>query len=189
MPCIFSMDKNQTILEDIISLDQLKLEIEKTDDNNVLDLVERIEIPLSEYAPFAHWSKKSYTRNCIAASEDYELILLCWEPGQKTAIHCHGGEECAVLLLDGEMHEKRFRQLKDGQLEIYSSVTIPENGPTYMTDDLGFHSLENIGNTRSMSLHLYMKPIKSCKVFNDKLGKFETKQLKYTHVAKDLVAI
>ena len=45
----------------------------------------------AEFEKYATWNQESYTRNCIARTDTYELILLCWEKKQETPIHEHGG--------------------------------------------------------------------------------------------------
>ena len=53
------------------------------------------------------------------------------------------------------------------------------NEVTYMKDFMGFHSLENISNQKSMSLHLYAKPIRKCRVFDAASKTFADKELGY----------
>ena len=55
-----------------------------------------------------------------------------------------------------------------------------------MIDFMGCHSLENMSNKRSMSLHLYAKPIRNCNLFDEKTGKFVNKDLVYDTVSSFL---
>ena len=57
-----------------------------------------------------------------------------------------------------------------------------------MIDFMGFHRLENISDNKSMTLHLYAKPIRSCNVFDEDSKKFVNKDMVYSTVP-DLVAI
>ena len=118
-------------------------------------LAKRLEIPIEAYLPYMYWDKESYTRNCIVRTEQYELILLCWEPGQETPIHCHGGEECWVKILKGTIKEKRYRDDEDSE-ELIKQGTVVQEAPglSYMNDEMGFHSLHNQSEGRALSLHL-----------------------------------
>ena len=58
------------------------------------DIFSSIKLSKSAFKDCSSWSDESYTRNCIVENEKFELILLCWEKGQITPIHDHGGEEC-----------------------------------------------------------------------------------------------
>jgi cysteine dioxygenase len=52
-----------------------------------------------------------------------------------------------------------------------------------MKDFIGFHRLENVSNKRSMSLHLYAKPIRKCRIFDEKSKSFVNKDLGYDTIA------
>ena len=44
--------------------------------------------------PYLFWNAQHYTRNLIDKTELYELLSLCWEPGMKSSIHNHKGQNC-----------------------------------------------------------------------------------------------
>jgi len=58
-----------------------------------------------------------------------------------------------------------------------------ENDITYMKDFMGYHRLESSANKRSMSLHLYAKPIRSCNVFNEASKTFVHTDLEYDSIS------
>jgi len=138
----------------------------------------KISIPIEDFQDYIYYDSESYTRNCIKRTEQYELILLCWEEGQKTPIHCHNEQECWVHVVQGRFYEKRYLEAED-QLELDHQMDLLEEGVSYMNDDMGFHSLENSSNGRSISLHLYMDPIDECQVLDQQTGEFEMKKLEY----------
>lgn len=139
-----------------------------------------LDLPLEEILPYAQWSTKRYTRNCIIREKDFELILLCWLPGQKTEVHCHGGEECWVYMVDGNITETRYVYEND-ELITERTEVLRSGEISYMTDQMGYHSLDNHTTKKTMSLHLYMNPIDDCTVFNREKNVFEAKSLNYTN--------
>ena len=166
----------------IRSLDQLLEELKSIrTEKEYKKIVKRLGIPLRDFEPYAHFSKKHYTRNCIARTKEFELILLCWEEGQETPVHCHNNQECWVYVIDGEFEEVRFveSERKDEEIEVERELQLEEDGISYMNDDMGYHKLENVNDGRSMSLHLYMNPIDECNVYNEKTEEFERKELEY----------
>ncbi|MCB0399740.1 MAG: cysteine dioxygenase family protein, partial [Winogradskyella sp.] len=58
-----------------------------------------------DFSEIEYWEPQCYTRNCFYKDDNFELILICWDKGQKTAIHDHDGEDCWVYLLEGKMEE------------------------------------------------------------------------------------
>lgn len=141
------------------------------------------KIPVSSFDTYCSWADDSYTRNCIIDDENFELILLCWNKGQVTPIHDHGGEECWVKIIEGEFKETIFEESPNGGVKALRSSISKANDITYMIDFMGFHSLENISTKRSMSLHLYAKPIRTCKAYDMELGEFVSRDLEYDTIS------
>jgi cysteine dioxygenase len=111
-------------------------------------------------------------------TDKFELLLLCWEEGQETPIHCHNGEECWVYLAKGQLREKRYIE-EDDTLKLLADVKMTKDRLSYMNDDLGYHSLHNLKDGQSMSLHLYVGPIEECSVYKEEKDKFVFKELDY----------
>lgn len=129
--------------------------------------------------PFQSWSAKKYTRNCLHRDADFELILLCWEEGQETSIHGHDGEDCWVYLLNGAMEEVLYTMNDEHELCHESTHSIATNQLTFMNDKIGYHKLKNTNPGRSMSLHLYAKPIDHCRFFDENSKQFIQKTLTF----------
>ena len=55
---------------------------------------------------------------------------------------------------------------------------------SYMIDFMGYHCLENLSDSRGMSLHLYAKPIRQCRLFDEDSRKFVRKDLVYDTVSE-----
>lgn len=148
-------------------------------------VIRSVDLPLDELDQYCFWSADSYTRNCIINCENFELILLCWENGQITPIHDHGGEECWVRIVKGNFKETIFQIDDKGDLKKIKTTESAVGDISYMKDFMGFHSLENLDDSRSMSLHLYAKPIRNCQLFDEKAGEFVKKELVYDTVSED----
>jgi len=138
----------------------------------------------SLFNDYQSWSQKKYTRNCIYNDEQFELILLCWENGQETSIHCHGGEECWVHLLEGEMEEQLYN--KDENVTLKAIRKLQKFQSSYINDSIGFHRLKNSFKGRTISLHLYAKPIKQCTFYDEENLMFVSRNLKYDTI-KDTI--
>ena len=162
----------------IDSIEELVKILPSCNAKDFVDLASRLNIPKEAFEPYATWSKEKYTRNCIDRGEGYELLLLCWEEGLETPIHCHGGEECWVLMVEGTIKETRVKEQNES-LIVENKETLEEGGISYMNDSMGFHSLQNLKQGRSMSLHLYMNPIDQCRVYDEDKEDFVVKDLQY----------
>ena len=175
-----SKEKSTTILQGLNDLISALSEGERTTYNHI---IHSLQLEPNAFEKYAYWSNDCYTRNCIADTEKFELILICWCAGHQTSIHDHGGEECWVKVIEGEFKETVYKQDEIGALKLTKTKFSKKNEITYMKDFMGFHRLENSANKRSMSLHLYAKPIRSCNVFNEVSKTFVHKELDYDTTA------
>lgn len=139
-------------------------------------LASLLELDPKELYNYVSFSEEKYTRHCIVRTEDYELLALGWEAGQATPVHSHAEQECWVHIVEGEFEEKIF-QFNNNKLEQLTERSSAQSNTSYMHDDLGYHSLQNISDGRAISLHLYVKPIKQCLVFDDVLNAFVMQEL------------
>ncbi len=171
--------------EKISSLKKLLEILPSCTGQDYFDIAKQLSIPAEDLLPYAFWSKTNYTRNCIFRTDDFELLLLCWEEGQETSIHSHNGEECWVYLAQGKLREKRFME-HEHQLKLKADVKMTKERLSYMNDDLGYHSLHNLSQGRSMSLHLYVGPIDECSIYKEEKDKFVRKALNYYSEEKQI---
>lgn len=165
-------------MQNITEIDQLLEELYMcTEVSDFVSVANQIDIDPDAFTKYQHFSNAHYTRNCIERTDEFELVLLCWEEGQTTPIHCHGGEECWVYIVDGTMREDRFDYDEYDQLVKTDVLEESAGDVSFMNDDLGFHTLTNTAEGRSMSLHLYAHPIKKCRVYNKSKRDFEYKRM------------
>ncbi len=161
--------------------------IEKLDESEIKSfpkIIKSLEIPFSEFKKYATWNKERYTRNCIARTNNFEIILLCWNKNQETPIHEHGGQKCWVYQVNGEVAEYRYQKNDAGILTEISKTHLTSGNVTYMDNRMGYHALKNLDDQRCMTLHIYVSPIDSCEVFCKDDETFMTKELKYDSIAK-----
>lgn len=177
------MNSNANTPTVLQTLDELITALSEEERTKYNQIIRSITLSPDAFKDYSSWSNDCYTRNCIVDNEKYELILICWCEGHRTPIHDHGGEECWVKVIDGEFKETIYKKDEEGELKsVRSSISKP-NGVTYMKDFMGFHRLENLSNKRSMTLHLYAKPIRSCNVFDENSKTFVSKDLGYDTTA------
>jgi cysteine dioxygenase len=166
------------------TLDELVTALCEEERTKFDDIIRSMKLPTSINESLCSWCDDTYTRNCIFENEKFELILICWEAGQFTPIHDHGGEECWVKVLEGEFKESIYKLEPNGKLVNVKSVISKKGDITYMIDFMGFHRLENLSNKRSISLHLYAKPIHDCQIFDEDSKKFVSKKMVYDTVSE-----
>lgn len=153
--------------------------LEESDPTEFPSILKNMEIPSSEFHPYASWKPEGYTRNCIVRSKNFELVLLCWNAGDETPIHSHDGQKCWVYQVESELVEERYQKGDDGEPELVYKQTLKPGNLTYMDDRMGYHVLANRTQERSSTLHLYMLPIDNCEYYCEDEGSFKEKELEY----------
>lgn len=101
------------------------------------------------------FSKDCYERIELYRDAKFEIMLLCWEPGQASPIHNHAADGCAQVVLEGVLHEELFE--KDS-LKPISSLDLKVGDYSFIDDTKGVHRISNKGNYPCCSLHVYSPP-------------------------------
>lgn len=172
--------------EVIQSLNELVSALSEGERTTFDNIIRSSKLQISDLEAHCSWSQEAYTRNCIVENEKFELILLCWEKGQFTPIHTHGGEECWVKVIEGEFEETIYKESELGELNVVKTGVSKFGDTSYMIDFMGSHRLKNSFNQRSMSLHLYAKPIRNCKIYDEDRNEFVSKELVYDTVSESM---
>lgn len=157
------------------------LEIFDSDEVNideVEELLSAYHTIKTDWKKYAKYDAYKYTRNLVhEGNGKFNLMLLCWGPGNQSSIHDHADAHCFVKNLEGDMKETRFdwpsdKESEDGAMVEKGAVHIKPDDVTYMSDELGLHRVENTSHSNpAVSLHLYSPPFQSCQMFDERTGK------------------
>ena len=92
-----------------------------------------------------------YTKFRLLTIKDYNYYLIKWQPKMKTTIHNHPNTKCSFYLLNGKLQENIYKNNKLINKNLLSRTF----NKGYIDDNIGYHSLENLLNKSSYSLHIY----------------------------------
>lgn len=132
-----------------------------------------IKFGIREIEKFCNWNKEQHSKIVIEKMPSTELILICWEKGQRTSIHDHAHRESWFVVIDGALTETVFYKPGEFQepLQIASTNTYGIHDVGYMTDNHGLHRLENSHDGRTVSIHLYSEAFGIAKQYDEATGK------------------
>lgn len=176
----------------------------------VLEYFSEVNLRSDAVAPYVYWNDSFYTRNLIYRDDLFEVLALCWRPGQKTPIHSHNGQLGWILTLQGEVMIHEYRYLRCSSPENRNvvgidclaggrNVELERLGSAASTDDAKvatvdkthtIHQIENIEGAKagSVTLHIYSKPIDSCVAFDLRTHRCGRRSLHYHSVDGVIVA-
>ena len=115
-------------------------------------------LDFSDVAPFVEQKAESYSRRCVVRRESYELLVLTWAPGQRSAAHDHSGCLCGLKVAQGRLTEQVFEKGPDGQVRA-TTAQVAGSGDILVDPGVIVHALRNDSDTVLVTLHLYSPPL------------------------------
>ena len=157
-----------------------KLKEVKTGTTGYAQVIAECEWKTEDFDKFIFYSDEYYTRNLIHTCKEFELVLLCWEKGQKTPIHNHPNSEGWLRVIKGEVEEHIFTDPdKDpsGTPILLEKKTGVEKDFTHINDSIGLHDIANKADGRTVTLHLYAPTFTACNYYCPDSKEIKLKEL------------
>ena len=158
--------------------------------------------------PYIHFRSDAYTRNLIFTDATFEVMAICWAPGQLTPIHTHNGQLGWMSVEQGALAVVNYKWLgcnaADNQnvagIDCLAGATeldldrreiqecYPE-GPVNTVDKVQtIHQVVVQGREPVVSLHVYSRPIDSCVAFDLEQRRCYRRPLRFYSRYGDVVA-
>ncbi len=152
--------------------------------SEVARLLEEYAQAHEDWRDFAHFQDSCYARNLVRGCELFELLVICWRGDQVSPIHDHQGQRCWMAVLDGGIRETQFqlpgpgeRGLKPGRRRLFQPGSVG-----FISDEIALHEIAPAGDRSAVSLHLYSRPIRECRIFDRDTGQVSMRGLAYHSV-------
>ena len=153
--------------------------------DSVLEFCDSVQVSDASLEPYVFFDEKFYTRNMIYRDDLFEVMTICWQAGQKTAVHTHNGQLCWMIPQRGNLGVVDYKWLgcdhpenqnvvgidclagsDHTKLETVREVDACAGGTVLTADKLQtIHRLYNY-NEPAISIHIYSRPIDSCVAFD-----------------------
>ncbi|MCE9638252.1 MAG: cysteine dioxygenase family protein [Planctomycetes bacterium] len=156
--------------------------------DRIAGLLQDVEIDEGSLRPFVRYADDHYTRNLIHRDRWFDVMTLCWKPGQGTPVHTHNGQLGWAKVLRGAIECTEYAWLgcdrpenqdvagldclaggAQVKLDAHEpAICVPGSPVNRVTRRVTIHSL---GVPRdctepSVSLHVYSLPFDSCVTFD-----------------------
>ena len=127
---------------------------------------------------YIFFRKNFYTRNLIHREKDFEILTICWPKQTDAPIHGHEGEKCWARVEKGNLHIGNYQMLSNSPLKL-NMINELSCDAGYLDGPADIHSVKNISEDFSTSLHIYAKPYEACDIYDLEKGMIERKKLGY----------
>ena len=185
-------DKGQNFVEPSAEISAFIEKINKLLDEDfpsdeVLRLLENEAPTLAQLEPYIFFSDQRYMRNLIHKTADYDLLLMCWSPGQQTPVHGHEGQRGWIKVLDGKLEFTDYQEEPEGSDTLVSEVAVNVGQAGDADGPAGIHVVANVFDTPAISLHFYSKPFEQCEVYDLELNETRKVPLVYHTIRGKIV--
>ncbi|MDX9751721.1 MAG: cysteine dioxygenase family protein [Flavobacteriales bacterium] len=154
------------------SIDELVAELLQQGDPSAYGaILLRYAVPGGDLAPYFRWNSRHYTRTCVIRNHAFELLVVCYEPGQRTSIHDYDSETAWVHPVVGEVVEERYVQRAGtGALQLVQESRLRPGMLGALTRESSIHRFINPGPERAVTLNLYAPPMSKWRVYDQRTG-------------------
>jgi cysteine dioxygenase len=190
----------------VVSVASLVDELKKAEgapitSDRVADLMTGVTLDEKTVRPYLHFAGDHYTRNLIHRDAHFDIMVLCWRPGQGTPIHTHNGQLGWAFTTKGALDCVEYRWMgcdrpenqnvagldclaggMQVKLERQESVLCTPGGAVNrVTKQVTIHSLTVPPDCKEdvVSLHVYSLPFDSCVMFDVAQGQCRRKELSF----------
>jgi len=124
---------------------------------------------------------EAYARNFVCRTPQFELLVLCWEPGHRTTVHDHAGSLNFIRVHRGELTSRLFEKAPETGLAVASEERLAPPDHTSV-DRPEIHQLANTSRDRVVTVHVYAPPLTQLTVYDVETGSTRSLPLRYTVV-------
>lgn len=124
----------------------------------LLDLARGVDLETLDLSGYETYCDERYARNTVLLNEHVELVVICWLPGQASAIHDHGRSNCLYLVVNGAMREDRF-DLDPTRRPRLSTTCHYGRGDITVAAPSDVHRIANETDVGLVTVHIYSPPL------------------------------
>lgn len=103
-----------------------------------------------------------FQKNLIHRDKNFEIFLIHWPKDYISQIHNHSSNGCLLKMLEGNLVERIYSP----QLDFLDEYYRYSQEISYLDNKIGYHSIENISNKNSNSIHIYSPPLHETEYYN-----------------------
>jgi cysteine dioxygenase len=126
--------------------------------------------PLSPAAlePYLFFRPGRYTRNLVHRTAAFEVLVICWDIGQRAPVHGHEGEYCWARVERGRLRFTSYRIESESPLVVTPAGPPVDAAPPYLDGPADIHAVDNPVEfgAPAATLHVYARPYDACDVYD-----------------------
>jgi predicted metal-dependent enzyme (double-stranded beta helix superfamily) len=151
----------------------------------LMDLSSRLTLSDELIDGRTRFAAESYARNLVCRTPYFELLVLCWRPGQASTIHDHAGALNAIRVHSGELTSRVFAFRPGagpgtGPVRQVAQERVRPGASLVGVDRNGIHQLANTSADDLVTLHVYAPALMELNVYSTESPRMARRPLRYT---------
>ncbi|KDD72661.1 hypothetical protein H632_c3057p0, partial [Helicosporidium sp. ATCC 50920] len=159
----------------------------------------------SDWQSYLEFNPHHYVRHLVDENEDFEMMLLCWQPGQASHVHNHAESHCWLTCMQGAATEMLYKPAPASvessiepksqedrdppgivgiaypcpALELVDEHRLNAGQTGYINDSMALHAVgipADVPAPGSVTLHIYSPPIRRVKLFEPDSNRIVTRK-------------
>jgi len=150
----------------------------------VSQFIGKYQFSTEELKSYCFYKDNKYARHLVHKEKDFEILIVCWNPGQISPIHGHEGEKCWMRVETGALQISNYNLNSVNPLSL-TMIDVVKGEVGYLDGPAEIHSVENVFNEPAVSLHIYAKPFAECDIYDLEDGLILKTKLLYDSIYKE----
>jgi uncharacterized NAD(P)/FAD-binding protein YdhS/predicted metal-dependent enzyme (double-stranded beta helix superfamily) len=166
------------LLKSRLTLDDLILEIKQVSNqelklDRLRDWMARLDLKDMAIEEHICFDTQSYQRQILYRDSSFEIVLVCWQPGQFSTIHDHNGSLNVTRVYRGILTSRTFNRNDSVTGKVFPLLweeKYLQKDELVEVDRDRIHQLANTSEQNLVTLNLYAKPLQQMRVYHFRKG-------------------
>jgi cysteine dioxygenase len=107
-----------------------------------------------DWKNYVNSNETQYNKIKVFENDIFDIYVIVWNVDQQSKIHNHSSNGCWLKILEGKVEERIYNE----KFDLTKYIVQNQGEISFIKDDIGYHSVKNINNNISVSLHVYNPP-------------------------------
>ncbi|MHC4829415.1 MAG: cysteine dioxygenase [Planctomycetota bacterium] len=170
-------------LEDFV-LEMMKIPSKDLSVQQLQALASKLDLDDSTIQEHIRFEDSCYARNLVCRTPRFDMLVLCWKPGQVTTIHDHAGSLNVTRVFSGNLTSRAFEEYErpaPGRALVRLANEERLERDCFSCVDHGeIHQLANTSDSPLVTVHVYARPLKDINVYCPDSGEIDLITLRYS---------
>ncbi len=171
--------KTRFAIDDFI-VEMMRIPIERLQLSQLQAWVSQLELKDDLFRHHLCFRPEQYQRRLLCRTPRFDMLILCWQPGQASTIHDHQDSLNVTRVYRGQLTSRCFAAAEATNRPRLTQEVHLGPGDLAVVDRHQIHQLANTSNENLVTLHVYARPLQEITVYCPQSGIAESISVPYS---------